>query len=72
MLFSIAMTVSRFAGDGIVARFGNRIVLTLGGVIAVLGLCGLILAPVPSDHTPDHTPETPCPISRVPDICRAS
>jgi len=46
MLFSIAMTFSRFAGDGIVARFGNRIVMTLGGVIAVLGLCGLILAPV--------------------------
>jgi MFS family permease len=46
MLFSIAMTVSRFAGDGIVARFGNRIVLTVGGVIAVLGLCGILLAPV--------------------------
>jgi predicted MFS family arabinose efflux permease len=46
MLFSIAMTLSRFLGDGIVARFGNRIVLTLGGVIALLGLCGLLLAPV--------------------------
>ncbi len=46
MLFSIAMTFSRFVGDGIVARFGNRFVLTLGGVIAFLGLCGLILAPV--------------------------
>ena len=46
MLFSIAMTVSRFAGDSIVARFGNRIVLTRGGVIALLGLCGLLLAPV--------------------------
>src|SRR6202451_2266498 len=46
MLFSIAMTFSRFAGDGIVARFGNRFVLTLGGAIALLGLCGLILAPV--------------------------
>jgi MFS family permease len=45
MLFSIAMTGSRFAGDGIVARFGNRIVLTLGGVTALLGLCGLLLAP---------------------------
>jgi hypothetical protein len=30
----------------IVARFGNRFVLTLGGVIALLGLCGLLLAPV--------------------------
>jgi Major Facilitator Superfamily len=46
MLFSIAMTLSRFAGDGIVARFGNRTVLTLGGVTALLGLCGIILAPV--------------------------
>ena len=46
MLFSIAMTFSRFVGDGIVARLGNHIVLTFGGVIALLGLCGLILAPV--------------------------
>jgi predicted MFS family arabinose efflux permease len=46
MLFSIAMTFSRFVGDSIVARFGNRIVLTLGGVTALLGLCGLLLAPV--------------------------
>jgi len=46
MLFSIAMTLSRFVGDGIVARFGNRIVLTLGGATALLGLCGLLLAPV--------------------------
>jgi hypothetical protein len=46
MLFSIAMTLSRFVGDGIVAQFGNRIVLTLGGVTALLGWCGLLLAPV--------------------------
>ena len=46
MLFSIAMMFSRLVGDGIVARFGNRFVLTLGGVIALLGLCGLLLAPV--------------------------
>ena len=45
MLFSIAMTFSRLVGDGIVARFGNRIVLTVGGLIAFLGLCGLLLAP---------------------------
>jgi predicted MFS family arabinose efflux permease len=48
MLFSIAMTIGRFAGDGIVARFGNRIVLTLGGVTALLGMCVLLLAPVAS------------------------
>jgi predicted MFS family arabinose efflux permease len=46
MLFSIAMTFSRFVGDGIVARFGNRIVMTLGGATALLGLCGLLFAPV--------------------------
>jgi hypothetical protein len=46
MFFSIAMTFSRLVGDGIVARFGNRLVLTLGGVIALLGLCGLLLTPV--------------------------
>jgi hypothetical protein len=46
MLFSIAMTFSRFAGDSIVARFGNQNVLRLGGVTALLGLCGIILAPV--------------------------
>ena len=45
MLFSIAMTFSRFFGDGIVARFGNRLVLTVGGMVAVLGLCVLLLAP---------------------------
>ena len=46
MIFSIAMTFSRFTGDSIVARFGNRIVMTVGGVIALLGLCGVLLAPV--------------------------
>jgi predicted MFS family arabinose efflux permease len=46
MLFSIAMTLGRFVGDDVVARFGNRIVLTIGGVTAVLGLCCLLLAPV--------------------------
>jgi MFS family permease len=46
MLFSIAMTFSRFLGDAIVARFGNRTVLTVGGVIAFSGLCVLLLAPV--------------------------
>ena len=40
MLFSIAMTFSRFVGDAVVARFGNHLVLTLGGAIAFLGLCG--------------------------------
>ena len=46
MIFSIAMTVGRFFGDRIVARFGNRMVLTLGGLLAFLGLCGVLLAPV--------------------------
>jgi predicted MFS family arabinose efflux permease len=46
MIFSIAMTAGRFFGDSIVARFGNRMVLTLGGLLAFLGLCGVLLAPV--------------------------
>ena len=32
MLFSIAMTFSRFIGDRVVGRFGDRVVLTLSGL----------------------------------------
>jgi MFS family permease len=45
MLFSIAMTLSRFIGDRIVGRFGDRAVLTLSGLIAFLGFCILLLSP---------------------------
>jgi MFS family permease len=46
MFFSIAMTFSRLIGDRIVARFGNRTVLTISGVTAIGGLCLLLLSPV--------------------------
>jgi predicted MFS family arabinose efflux permease len=46
MFFSIAMTFSRLIGDRIVARFGNRTVLTMSGVTAFGGLCLLLLSPV--------------------------
>lgn len=48
MFFSIAMTFSRLIGDGFVARFGNRVVLTLSGVTTFLGFCLLLLSPVAS------------------------
>jgi predicted MFS family arabinose efflux permease len=46
VLFSIAMTFSRFIGDGVVARYGNRVVLTLSGLSALLGFCILLLSPL--------------------------
>ncbi|MEA1672915.1 MFS transporter [Nitrospirillum sp. BR 11163] len=45
MVFSIAMTVGRLTGDRIVARFGDRWVLTCGGAGAILGLALLLTAP---------------------------
>lgn len=48
MLFSIAMVFSRLIGDGIVARFTDRLVLSLSGVITLLGICLLLLSPVAS------------------------
>jgi MFS family permease len=46
MFFSIAMTFSRLIGDRIVARFGNRTILTISGVTGFGGLCLLLLSPV--------------------------
>jgi predicted MFS family arabinose efflux permease len=45
MLFSIAMTVGRLAGDAIVARLGARLVLIAGGLLAVAGFVVLLSAP---------------------------
>ena len=47
-LFSIAMTFSRFVGDRVVGRFGDRVVLTLRGLVAFLGFCFLLLSPFAS------------------------
>src|SRR5271170_6339620 len=48
MLFSIAMTFSRFIGDRVVGRFGDRVVLALSGLVAFLGFCFLLLSPFAS------------------------
>jgi predicted MFS family arabinose efflux permease len=45
MLFSIAMTIGRLTGDRLVARAGNRAVLTWGGIVAVAGFVVLLTAP---------------------------
>jgi predicted MFS family arabinose efflux permease len=46
ILFSIAMTVGRLSGDRLTARLGNRLMLTAGGCLAVLGFVVLLAAPV--------------------------
>lgn len=46
MLFAVAMTVGRFAGDAVVTRLGDRQTLKLGGMVAVLGIALLVVAPV--------------------------
>lgn len=48
MLFSVAMTVGRFAGDAIVARLGDRTTLRAGGAIGVAGVALLLWAPTAS------------------------
>ena len=48
MLFSIAMMFGRLIGDRFVARFGNRMVLTLSGVATFVGFCLLLLSPAAS------------------------
>jgi len=44
MVFSIAMTASRLAGDRIVARLGDRRVFLVGGTIALCGFALLLAA----------------------------
>jgi predicted MFS family arabinose efflux permease len=46
MLFSIAMTIGRLAGDGVVARFGNLRVLIWGGLTSVAGFIVLLTIPL--------------------------
>lgn len=45
IVFSIAMTVCRLAGDAISTRFGDRNTLQWGGVIALAGFVVLLAAP---------------------------
>jgi predicted MFS family arabinose efflux permease len=46
MLFSVAMTVMRLAGDVVVGRIGDRAVLTWGSLIAIVGFAAVLVAPV--------------------------
>lgn len=46
-LFSIAMAGFRFAGGAVVERFGDRAVVTGGGILAAIGMATVVLAPWP-------------------------
>jgi len=46
MLFAIAMTVGRLAGDTITAKLGDRAIMLWGGLVAVAGFAVLLLSPV--------------------------
>ena len=46
MLFAIAMTIGRFSGDAITARFGDRAVMFWGGLIALAGFVLLLAVPI--------------------------
>lgn len=46
MLFAIAMTVGRLAGDTITAKLGDRAIMLWGGLIAVAGFVVLLLSPI--------------------------
>lgn len=45
VLFSLAMTVTRFTGDRVTARWGGRRVLLLGSLLASAGLALVVTAP---------------------------
>lgn len=46
MLFAIAMTIGRFSGDAITARFGDCAVMFWGGLIALAGFVLLLAVPI--------------------------
>lgn len=45
--FSLAMTLGRFMGDAIIPRFGARLILSLGSLVAAGGLLLAIAVPIP-------------------------
>lgn len=45
MLFAIAMTIGRFAGDSIATRFGDKLIMSWGGLITIIGFLVLLLIP---------------------------
>jgi predicted MFS family arabinose efflux permease len=46
VLFSVAMTLARFAGDALTARIGDRATMVWGGLIAIAGFVVVLEAPV--------------------------
>ncbi|MEZ2219901.1 MFS transporter [Rhizobium sp. RCC_161_2] len=46
MLFAIAMTIGRLAGDAITAKLGDRAIMLWGGLVAVAGFVVLLLSPI--------------------------
>ncbi|WP_128292980.1 MFS transporter [Afifella aestuarii] len=46
-LFAGAMTIGRFSGDRFTRRFGARVMLLAGGLLAALGLLKIVLMPAP-------------------------
>jgi predicted MFS family arabinose efflux permease len=46
VMFSVAMTLGRLNGDRIVARYGDRVVLFSGSLLAVLGFVLVLTAPI--------------------------
>ncbi|MFJ6325803.1 MULTISPECIES: MFS transporter [unclassified Rhizobium] len=46
MLFAIAMTIGRLAGDRITAKLGDRAMMLWGGLVAVAGFVVLLLSPI--------------------------
>lgn len=47
ILFSIAMVIARLSGDRIIAVLGGLKVLILGGLLTILGIAIVLLAPLP-------------------------
>ncbi len=45
MLFAIAMTIGRFAGDSIAHRFGDKAIMLWGGLFTIFGFLVLLLSP---------------------------
>ncbi|RRB07433.1 MFS transporter [Larkinella rosea] len=46
--FSLAMTLGRFMGDALIPRFGARLILSVGSLVAGAGLLLAIAVPIPA------------------------